>query len=308
MRDNEQDRMDHVVQYIKENSHKKLNLELLAGVSHLSKYHFSRIFTAKIGMTPVAFVNRERLHKATQLLAEGSHKTILEISIQCGFESVSTFNALFKRHYGQTPSEVRSRARKNSNYSAIFSNKQAELPPVERYNNHSTGNQLLKRVWDNMITTRELPGYEVAYVRHVGSYLDTRDAWDKLGQWASEQGLAPGQHSFIGISLDDSIFIDEMACRYDACVSLPSGFQQHGHALHIQFQTLSGGLYAVYPYYDTVEKFVLAYQNVFNLWLPNSQYEVDDRPCLEFCLNDPAQDAEGKVKVKLYVPIKQATS
>ncbi|OBZ07612.1 transcriptional regulator [Bacillus sp. FJAT-27264] len=304
MRDNEQDRMDHVVQYIKENSHKKLNLELLAGVSHLSKYHFTRIFTARVGMTPVAFVNRERLHKAVQLLAEGGQKTILEISIQCGFESVSAFNTLFKKHYGQTPSEVRSRARKNSNYSAILSNKQAELPPLELYNNHSTDNPLLRRVWDKMITTRELPGYEVAYVRHVGSYLDTRDAWDKLGQWASQQGLTPRQHSFIGISWDDLNFTDEMACRYDACITLPGGFQQHGHAPEIQFQTFSGGLYAVYPYYDTVEKFVLAYQNVFNLWLPNSQYEADDRPSLEFCLNDPAQDPEGKVKVDLYVPIK----
>jgi AraC family transcriptional regulator len=180
MRDNEQDRMDHVVQYIKENSHKKLNLELLAGVSHLSKYHFTRIFTARVGTTPVAFVNRERLHKAFHLLAEGSHKTILEISIQCGFESVSAFNALFKKHYGQTPSEVRRRVRKNSNFSAILSNNQEELPPVELYNNHSTSNPLLRRVWDNMITTRELPGFEVAYVRHVGSYLDTRYPADSI--------------------------------------------------------------------------------------------------------------------------------
>ncbi|WP_253298234.1 GyrI-like domain-containing protein [Paenibacillus sp. MSJ-34] len=156
-----------------------------------------------------------------------------------------------------------------------------------------------------MITITDLPEYEVAYVRHVGSYMDTRVAWDKLGEWASRQGLTPHNQFFIGISLDDGNLVDEYACRYDACVTLPSGFEKHKHATHVQFQTLSGGMYALYSYYDTIDKLVLAYQNVFGLWLPNSEYEADDRPCLEFCMNDPASDPEGKCKVDLYVPIKK---
>lgn len=34
------------------------------------------------------------------------------------------------------------------------------------------------------ITIKELPDYEVAYVRHVGRYLETFQAWSKLGEWA----------------------------------------------------------------------------------------------------------------------------
>ncbi|MFD2875124.1 GyrI-like domain-containing protein [Paenibacillus rhizoplanae] len=37
---------------------------------------------------------------------------------------------------------------------------------------------------------------------------------------------------------------------------------------------------------------------------PRSGYEADDRPCLEFCLNNPAQDPQGKCRVDLYVPIR----
>ncbi|GGG78709.1 AraC family transcriptional regulator [Paenibacillus radicis (ex Gao et al. 2016)] len=303
MDNNYKDRIEIVIQYIKENSSQKLNLDRLADVSNFSKYHFTRIFTSIVGVTPVAFLNRERLQKAVYLLTE-TNKTILDISIQCGFESVSTFNAVFKKHYGKTPGVVRNRIRKDSNISSFFSNKQEELFPYENYNRNGKNN-ILRRAWENMITIKQLPEYEVAYVRHVGSYLHTYVAWDKLGRWASDQGLTPENHHFIGISLDDGNFVEELACRYDACVTLPSGYERQQSNTQVEFKTLSGGMYAVYSYYDTIDKFVLAYQNVFSLWLPNSEYDADDRPCLEFCMNDPAKDKEGKCKVDLYVPIKK---
>ena len=297
------DRMDSVIKYIEENSNQKLNLDTLADVSNFSKYHFTRIFTSIVGVTPVAFVNQVRVQKAVYLLGE-TNKPILEISNQCGFESVSTFNALFKKHYGRTPSDVRNSVRTNSNFSSYFSNKQEELSPPHDYNRNKE-NQLLKRAWENMITIKELPEYEVAYVRHVGRYLDTDVAWDKLGRWANQQGLTSKPHFFIGISLDDGNLVEEHASRYDACIILPRGFERHEHIKHVEFKTLSGGMYALYQYYDTIEKFVLAYQSVFSLWLPSSEYDADDRPCLEFCRNDPAKDKEGKCKVDLYIPLKK---
>ncbi|USG66572.1 AraC family transcriptional regulator [Brevibacillus ruminantium] len=298
-----QERIEKVITYIKENSEQKLTLDQLAAVSNFSKYHFARIFTAIVGVTPVAFVNRVRVQKAASQLVE-TDQAILAIANQCGFESLSTFHALFKKYYAKTPSEVRKNARKNSNFSSFLSNQQEELAPLADYN-RKRKNPLLERAWQNMITIKELPEHEVAYVRHVGSYLDTHVAWDKLGRWASRQELTPRNQQFIGISLDDGNLVEEYACRYDACVTLPQGFEKRGHQKDVAFQTLAGGLYARYPYYDTVEKFVLAYQSVFRLWLPNSEYDADDRPCLEFCMNDPARDPEGKCKVDLYIPIKK---
>jgi AraC family transcriptional regulator len=99
-------RIDRVIKYIEENSNQKINLDALASVSNFSKYQFSRIFTSIVGMTPVAYVNRERLQKSVQYLIE-TNKTLLDIANQCGFESVSTFNALFKKHFSKTPSDVR---------------------------------------------------------------------------------------------------------------------------------------------------------------------------------------------------------
>jgi len=302
MRNEYVERINTVIQYIKENNSRRLTLDELAERSNFSKFHFSRIFTSIVGVTPIAFVNQVRLQKSVHYLADTS-RTILDISQLCGFESVTTFNTAFKKHFNRTPSEVRAILSKNSNISLILSKKQEELSDPLGYYERNRSN-FLRRIWNMNVQVIELPEYEVAYVRHVGSYLDTHLAWSKLGIWASENDLSPINQYFIGISLDDPNTVEEFACRYDACVTIPKGFHKENHG-DIQFKKLPGGLFALYQFYDTIDKLAIAYQSLFGQWLPNSEYEADDRPCLEFCMNDPANDKEGKCKVDLYIPIKK---
>lgn len=297
------ERIGKVITYIEEHCCQPLNLDTLAGVSHFSKYHFTRVFTAVAGMTPMAFVNQKRIQHSLPLLT-GTNQTMLEIAGQCGFESVSVYNAHFKKHYGCTPSSIRSSGQKDRNFASAFSNKQAESAPPTDYNRPGR-NPLLRRAWDQMVQMKQIADVEVAYVRHIGSYLDTYMAWDKLTLWAGQQGLHAENQQFIGISMDSGDLVEESACRYDACITLPQDFEREAHLPQIAFKTLSGGLYAVYAYYDTIDKFVLAYESMLSVWLPGSGYEADERPCLEFCLNDPKKDKEGKCKVELYIPIKQ---
>lgn len=292
-------RIEEVVSYIEDNIAEKIDLSKLAEISNFSKYHFSRIFTSIMGVSPIEFVNQKRLQKAIYYLKDNSN-TILEISSMCGFESLSSFNALFKKYYNKTPSEVR---KEISNNQLSFSNIKEELTNPLCYNNVSKNN-FLRRIWGMNILLKELPEYEVAYVRKFGSYLETREAWEKLMQWAFKNGLYPPENYFIGISLDDPEVVEEFACRYDACVTLPDGFIQEENS-EVKFRKLCGGLYALYQFYDTADKLGIAYQSLFGQWLPNSEYDPDDRQCLEFCMNNPFEDPEGKCKVDLYIPIRK---
>ncbi|MNW37433.1 Bifunctional transcriptional activator/DNA repair enzyme AdaA [compost metagenome] len=307
-------RIDRVITYIEEHFSQKLTLDNLAQIASFSKYHFSRIFTSIVGVTPVVFLTRIRLEKAVSYLGN-SDLAILQISLLCGFESLSSFNAAFKKYFNSTPSEIRNDLIKNcnySNYSLVDRNKNEEAANPNRYAEGSNNN-FLRRIWNMKISIHELPNYEVAYVRHVGSYLDTYHAWGKIGEWAAKNGLFPPDQYFIGISLDDPSTVDEFECRYDACVTLPPDFRKEyntgennsDHLGDIEFATLPGGTYALYSFYDKADQLAIAYSSLFGQWLPNSQYDPDDRYCLEFCMNDPATDPEGKCKVDLYVPIRE---
>lgn len=155
------------------------------------------------------------------------------------------------------------------------------------------------------IMIKEIPEYEVAFIRRTGSYFETQEHWGKLAHWAVNNGLYPPHQSFIGISLDNPDFVGSDHCRHDACVTLPEGFQKED-SNEIQFKKLDGGLFAVYRFYDIPEKLNTAYQYMLGQWLPNSDFDADyDRHNLEFCMNNPAEDLEGKCKVDLFVPIEK---
>lgn len=156
------------------------------------------------------------------------------------------------------------------------------------------------------IIIKELPKLEVAYIRRFGSYFEPQDHWGKLINWAVTNELLPPEQSFIGISLDNPDLVESNHCRHDACVTIPDGFEKEKHT-DMQFKKLDHGKYALYQFYDRPEKLNSAYQYIFGQWLSNSEYDLDfKRLTLEFNMNNPADDLEGKCRVDLYVPIKKA--
>lgn len=296
------DRINSVITFIEKNSSEPITLEKLASKSNFSKYHFSRIFTSIVGITPMAFVKQRRLQRSIYLLIHTNH-TITEIANLCGFESVSSFNALFRKYFDKKPGDIRKDSNELSNFSLQVSKNQEELSNPLDYDKRGKSH-FVRRIWSMNISVKELREFEVAFVRHVGSYLETSHIWRKLGIWAEKNELRPPEQYFIGISLDDPSMVDEYACRYDACVTIPKEFDKVDQT-DVQFKTLPGGLYALYHFYDTVDKLGITYQSLFGQWLPNSEYDPDDRPCLEFCMNNPLHDPEGKAKIDLYIPIKE---
>lgn len=293
-----QQRIDEVKAYIEEKLNDKLDLEKLAEISNFSKYHFSRIFAAMTGATPIEYLTGRRLERSAGYL-KATDKTILEIASLCGFDTLSSFNAAFRKYYGKTPSELR---KELSNNPSAFSNNEEERSSPSYYD--VSKNYFLRRIWDMNITLEELSDMEVAYVRKVGSYLESREAWDKLLKWSCENWIDPRNSSYIGISLDNPAEVPEDECRFDACVSVPEGFNKKEDPV-VSYRTLKGGLYALYRFHDTVDKLAIAYSSIYGQWLPNSDYDLDDRDCLEYCLNDPMKDPEGKAIVNLYIPIRK---
>lgn len=154
-----------------------------------------------------------------------------------------------------------------------------------------------------MIEITLLKDCEVAYIRRTGSYFGPQEHWGRLMNWAFTNGLFPPQQSFIGISLDNPDLVEPNQCRHDACVTIPEDFDKKGHQ-EVEFKKLDGGMYALHHFYDTPERLNSAYRYMFEQWLPASEYEADHaRHTLEFNMNNPAEDSEGKCKVDIFVPI-----
>ena len=97
-------------QYIEANKKEALSLSVVAAASGASVFHFCKVFHKATGLKFTDYVARVRLEDArTQLL--NPNRRISEVAYDVGFQSLTQFNRLFKRVFGQSPSEFRSRLR-----------------------------------------------------------------------------------------------------------------------------------------------------------------------------------------------------
>lgn len=100
------DRMIPTLVHIQTHLDDDLKLEGLARVAGVTPSHFSRSFTATIGESPRAYVERLRLEGAAVLLISRA-ASVLEIALDSGFQSHETFTRAFSRRFGIAPSRWR---------------------------------------------------------------------------------------------------------------------------------------------------------------------------------------------------------
>lgn len=68
----------------------------------MSLFHFSRVFTALIGLPPHRYLLRARLRAARDMLRQG--RSVTETCYACGFGNLSHFSRSYARRYGDPPS------------------------------------------------------------------------------------------------------------------------------------------------------------------------------------------------------------
>lgn len=101
-------RIADVLRHIEERADEPLDLDALAGIARLSKYHFLRVFRRAIGMTPYQFLLNVRMRRAAVRLLRSS-QTVASIAFEAGFGDLSTFNSRFRGVFGLSPSAYRTR-------------------------------------------------------------------------------------------------------------------------------------------------------------------------------------------------------
>ena len=106
-----------VLEYIYKNYMTPITIDFLADLCHLSTTHFRRKFHETMGTAPLDFINSTRIEEACKLL-KSSEDSILSISEQVGFHSISSFNRCFAKLMGKSPREWRKQALQSEAQSA----------------------------------------------------------------------------------------------------------------------------------------------------------------------------------------------
>jgi len=92
------------------NSHREIELDDAARQAGISPFHFLRLFSSALGVTPHQYVLRSRLRRAARQLADDD-KPVTDVAYEVGFNDLSNFVRTFHRAAGVSPLKFRQASR-----------------------------------------------------------------------------------------------------------------------------------------------------------------------------------------------------
>jgi AraC family transcriptional regulator len=110
-------RIQKSVTYLEEHLFEPLELERVAAASGFSLSHFYRLFLLTTGFSVREFIRNKRLAAAAGELIH-SRRRVLDIALDCGFESQEVFTRAFQALYGVTPVNYRRNRRELEDFAA----------------------------------------------------------------------------------------------------------------------------------------------------------------------------------------------
>jgi AraC family transcriptional regulator len=250
------------------------SLAELAAIAHFSPFHFHRIYRGITGETVAATVRRVRLARAAQLLGAGSG-SVTRISMEVGYDSPQAFSRAFQQFTGMPPRDFQRKMSLNNLEPATI---------MENLNRDQLS-----------VTIVERPALRVQALRHHGPTSTIPHVYQQMHTYVAGK---PTQN-WLGIIQGDPE-ADEGYAYYAAVCGLG---EQPIHD-NIELLEIQGGQYASYILHGPYTQINAAMTALYNVWLPQSGYEPDDRPALENYLNSPENSAPEDLRTELLIPIR----
>lgn len=267
--------IDYIMQHLDE----EISIEDVANHCHFSKYYFSRVFKAETGESIYAFIKRLKMEQSALRLKIEKYKSITDIGFDYGY-SPSNYSSVFKKHHNRSPVEFRKSVNTSCMSHPFYPNNLAKFKSFEEYN--------------QQISIREFEDLFVIYERYIGNYIELGNNWcaftEKYKEFINKDTL------FIERSYDDPSITSIEKCLYDICMTVDKRCSLDN------VSTIKGGKFAVYRFEGFIQEIFIAFQGLFNIWLPCSDYKMDERYGLDIYR---AVDRENMyVVMDLCIPIK----
>ena len=286
-------RIDRVIDYLRENLHRPMKLTELANVACFSEFHFHRIFTALTGETLNNFTNRLRLEKAARLLRY-SEQSLTDIALDCGFSSSATFSRAFRSGYDTSPSQFRKSGeiKKSKICKELFPKDEYGLPMSAEDKRAAFPVRVI-----------DIPERQVAYIRVANAFEMDRvlGALKTLIEWAKSQNIF-SQGILFGMSTDDPHVTPKHLYRYEVCLASFLPFECREGMSRLRMPAMQ---YAAIHVSGDIDTVATAWDYLYRDWLINSAYEPEHAPALEVFLDKESAMDWSHFELELCLPVRK---
>ena len=246
--------VNRAIDYILNNITKDISVDEVAKHCNFSRYYFSRMFKMATGESIYKFIKRLKMEQSAFRLKVERSRSVTDICTEYGYSS-SNYSSTFKQHHDMSPAEFRRSIVEASMENPIFGDADIQLESFA--------------VCNEKFTIEILNDYRVIYERRIGSYGDLSSDWGAFQE--KYKAYITDDTIFLERTYDDPSITDINECLYDICMSVPNECDLPNTDI------IKGGKFAIYHFKGLVEQIYSAYQSIFNVWLPQCGYEIDDR-------------------------------
>jgi AraC family transcriptional regulator len=99
-------KLQRVLEHIEHHLAEPIHVRDLAGVVHMSPYHFARMFKQATGQPPHVYITAQRMDQAKNLLGN-SELSLVQVASSVGYQTQAHFTGVFHKHVGITPRTFR---------------------------------------------------------------------------------------------------------------------------------------------------------------------------------------------------------
>jgi AraC family transcriptional regulator len=274
-----QDRINEVLKYIHFHMEDNLDLDKLASIAFISKFHFHRIMRVYLGESLGAYINRIRVETGAKLL-KYSDDSITDIAFTIGYEIPTSFNKSFKKQFGVSPSQFRKEPNHSFNTIKIKRQKTNFELVVEK-----------KVIQPIIIICNPSKG-------KIGS-KETEEVWNELMDFALKNDLFSNNTKLYGIHWDDPSITLKEHMRYDACISVIEEKKDSKYPI----KKLSGGKHLCFTYKGDYRYLGDVYDQIFRDFILKDNLKLKEGPIFEQYLNDRYQTPAKNLLTKIFIPI-----
>lgn len=250
--------LNNMITYIENNLTENIEYKKLARIVGVSEYNLQRIFIFLTGVSISEYIRKRRLSKTFEELRSSNIK-IIDLAIKYGYDSSISFSRAFKHFFNMTPSECRK------------SGKNYKLFPIITFN-------------DNNFITDEV-NYQIKELKSKNIYcfgvkaysyddllFKIRELYNSISDSNIRSKLYESGMYGISICTED---------EYKYYVGSEIYFDK------TEKITIEKGKYAVFEVGSEEQKdIVKTYEFVYGRWLKSTNYEILDKPEIEFYQNN----------------------
>jgi len=293
-------RINKVIDHIEENLCEEYQLEDLAQFSHLSKFHFHRIFKLITQETPNDYINRKRIEKIASLLIHNTNESISSLSFKYGFQNLSSFSRSFKKYYGFSASHLKQKTKRQFNIESSENSKIGKT--AISFKNYLCKVEKIKE-WmttKTEITVKHMPEVRLAYIRHWGSPFTIHLAFDKLLAWCNNVNYDPKDKNFFTLFHDNPNLTIDYKIQQSACIEINTSTKL---SQNISMLRIPPQKYVVGKFQLKDKEFEMAWNSMV-IWMNENNICANDGHRFERFLNNCLLNNSSNYQVEIGIPIK----